>query len=98
MKIPINLNEEIKVKLTDHGKDIYYHRFDHLKNAYSRLLCEPAAYPIVDDDGYTSFQLWVFIELYGPHMGMTLPPVIENNTIIYDTERRFECLKHMTIT
>lgn len=89
MKIPINLNEKIRVKLTDLGKGIYYHRFDHLNKTYGRNMYKPT-YPIVDEDGYTSFQLWVFIGLYGPHMGMASPPVIENNTIIYDTERRFE--------
>lgn len=24
----LNMNDYIRVKLTDHGKDIYYHRFD----------------------------------------------------------------------
>lgn len=97
MKIPINLNEVIKVKLTDLGKVNYFHRFDQLNRTYGRIVCKPE-YPIVDEDGYTSFQLWDFMELYGSHMGMASPPVIENNTVIYDTERRFECLKNMINT
>ena len=28
MEIKINLNETVKVKLTDYGKDVYYHQFD----------------------------------------------------------------------
>ena len=30
--IRINLNEAVKVKLTDLGKDIYYHQFDELNH------------------------------------------------------------------
>ena len=31
--IEINLNETIRVKLTDLGKDIYYHQYDELHKA-----------------------------------------------------------------
>ena len=29
----LNLNDNIKVKLTEHGKDIYYHQYD-MTNAF----------------------------------------------------------------
>ena len=79
----LNLNDEIKVKLTEHGKDIYYHQYDRTNAVLGRELCKPS-YPEVDDDGYTTFQLWCFIELYGIHMGMTLPNVIEPLDIVFD--------------
>ena len=44
--------------------------------------------PKEDENGYTEFQLWCFVELYGEHMGMTLPNVIEPLEIVY--ERRTE--------
>ena len=80
----LNLNDNIKVKLTEHGKDIYYHQYDRTNAFLGRELCKPS-YPKVDEDGYTTFQLWCFMELYGVHMGMTLPNVIEPLDIVFDT-------------
>ena len=79
----LNLNEPIKVKLTDWGKEIFYHQYDNLNAACGREICKPR-YPKVDKDGYTMFQLWCFMELYGPHMGMTLPNVIEPLEIVFE--------------
>ena len=80
--IHINLNEPIKVKLTDWGKEIYYHQYDRINHIAGREICKPK-FPKEDENGYTEFQLWCFIELYGEHMGMTLPNVIEPLEIVY---------------
>ena len=79
----LNLNDNIRVKLTEHGKDIYYHQYDRINKLLGREVCKPS-YPEVDEDGYTTFQLWCFMELYGVHMGMTLPNVIEPLDIVFD--------------
>jgi len=81
--IRINLNEPIKVKLTDWGKEIYYHQYDRTNQIAGREICKPK-YPKEDKNGYTEFQLWCFVELYGEHMGMTLPNVIEPLEIVYE--------------
>ena len=81
--IRINLNDPIKVKLTDWGKEIYYHRYDRTNQIAGREICKPK-FPKEDENGYTEFQLWCFIELYGVHMGMTLPNVIEPFEIVYE--------------
>lgn len=78
----INLNDPVKVKLTDWGKEIYYHQYDRVNEAVGREICKPS-YPKEDENGYTEFQLWSFMELYGEHMGMTLPNVIEPLEILY---------------
>ena len=79
----LNLNCNIKVKFTDTGRDIYYHRFDHLSAimAAKGLKTLTPSYPKVDEKGYSTMQLWCFIELYGPHIGMCRPNVIEDNNI-----------------
>ena len=82
----LNLNSLIRVKLTDYGKDIYYHRFDEVNKFIanrSGKLIEPC-YPEIDDDGLTEFQLWKFIELYGPYMHMGAKNVIEPLCIYID--------------
>ena len=81
--IRINLNEPIKVKLTDLGKEIYYHQYDRINQIVGREACKPS-FPKEDENGYTEFQLWCFMELYGEHMGMTLPNVIEPLEIVYE--------------
>lgn len=81
----INLNERIKVRLTDLGKDIYYHQFDDLNEMAGRCVLKPE-YPKTDEDGYTEFQLWAFIELYGEHIGIAKPNVIYPNEIVYAGE------------
>ena len=80
--IKINLNETIKVKLTPYGAEIYYKQFDELNKLHGREICKPKM-PRIDKDGYTEFQLWHFIELYGQHIGMCKPNVIEPLDIVY---------------
>jgi hypothetical protein len=81
--VRINLNESIKVKLTEWGKEIYYHQYDKTNQFAGREICKPK-FPKEDENGYTEFQLWCFMELYGECMGMTLPNVIEPLEIIYE--------------
>ena len=81
--IRINLNEPIKVKLTDWGKEIYYHQYDRANQIAGREICKPK-FPKEDENGYTEFQLWCFMKLYGEHMGMTMPNVIEPLEIVYE--------------
>lgn len=81
----INLNDTVKFKLTDIGKDIYYHRFDDLIDAHPEFGLKRRM-PTIDEDGYSKMQLWTFIELYGPYMGMCKPNVIEPIEIIVEEE------------
>lgn len=81
--VRINLNETVKVKLTDLGRDIFYHRYDEINKAYGREICKPS-YPKEDENGYSEFHLWEFIQLYGTHIGMAKPNVINPLEIIYD--------------
>ncbi len=82
----INLNESVKVKLTDLGKEIFYHQYDKINKAVGREVCKPR-YPTEDENGYTKFQLWCFIQLYGEYIGIALPNVIEPLEIVYREEQ-----------
>ena len=81
----INLNERVKVKLTDFGKDIFYHQYDELNKVSGRVVFEPE-FPKVDEDGYASFVLWQFMLLYGDYMEMGERNVIKPLEIIYTGE------------
>ena len=80
--IRINLNEPIKVKLTDWGKEIYYHQYDRINQIAGREVCKPS-FPKEDENGCVEFQLWYFMELYGEYMGMAMPNVINPLEIVY---------------
>ena len=89
-EIKINLNDMVKFKLTDHGKDIYYHQFDELNEfvrTYGGIPIIPTM-PKVDEEGYTKLQLWQFMEIYGPHIGMAKPNVIEPLDLIYEKKEK----------
>ena len=72
----INLNDRIKVTLTERGKDIYYHRYDDMIAA-GVFKEDQRPLPMVNNEGKTEFQLWDFISLYGEHIGMGADPVIQ---------------------
>jgi hypothetical protein len=64
----VNLNEYIKVKLTDKGKEIY-------RNYYHYIDDEDVPTLDVDEEGFCKFQLWEFMQIFGEHfhMGGDLP-------------------------
>lgn len=90
----INLNDTVKVKLTDRGKDIYYHQFDNLIrdcHAVRVNIKIKRAYPKVDNDGFTKFQLHAFMNLYGEYLTIGSEPVIEGNDIYFEDNDLEEC-------
>ena len=91
----LNLNEIIKVKLTVKGADIYYHQYDELNKIIEKnggIPLKPRM-PKIDSEGYTEFQLWNFMELYGEYfkMGMTDYPIQGLN--IYIEEETLDDVK-----
>ena len=69
MEVRINLNEIVKFKLSERGKEIYRHRYDGLE-------------PELDDDGYMSMQLRTFMRAFGEHMIPGVPEVVQPFEII----------------
>lgn len=81
-----NINDEIKVKLTAHGKEI----LDKTVTETLRILkgfdlTDYSPYP-TDNEGYTKFQLWDFMRIFGAHFWNGCPQIIENNEIIFIPE------------
>jgi hypothetical protein len=60
MPAQFNLNDDVKVKLTDHGRDLL---------AKKRLTRQP------DEAGYNRFQLWELMNIFGEHFynGCSIP-------------------------
>lgn len=82
----LNLNTFIKVKLTDHGKDIFYHQYDELNNYIIKNGGTPIkpGFPEIDAEGYSELLLWQFMQIYGKHIAMGAKNVIEPLNIYID--------------
>lgn len=79
----LNWNSTVKVKLTELGKDIYYHRFDRLIDKGVNI---ERTFPRVDENGFSEFLLWSFIQLYGEHIGMAFPDVVDTINFFINDE------------
>jgi hypothetical protein len=64
-----NVNESVKVKLTDFGREIHYRQWQAIM---PHLPYRP---PTEDEDGWSKWQLWDLMSQFGAHvgLGMRLP-------------------------
>lgn len=65
-----NINDYVKVKLTEKGKYIYYHQFDNINQNIQEIGGIPLN-PIelkYDNEGYVEFQMWRLMEIFGEHL------------------------------
>ena len=71
MKIEMNLNDQVKVKLTEHGKEILEKYYDKPVSNY-------------DKNGYRTFSIWEFANIFGKEFynGQMKPSIVNNNLVI----------------
>lgn len=74
----INLNDEIRVKLTPFGLKRHKDAWNLLTNEAFHI-CYRA--PSIDSNGYSTFQLWEFMNIFGQFLYNGAENVIENNLI-----------------
>jgi hypothetical protein len=67
-----NINENVKIKLTDSGIKMYKEYYKGIKNTAPRL----------DKDGYYRDQLWHIIKMFGSNIGMCCELPFETEIII----------------
>lgn len=67
-----NINDNVRVKLTDHGRAV--HRQQHeLMLAHIKPTMRDE-WPYVapkEEDGWSTWQLWYLLSTFGPHIWMT---------------------------
>ena len=81
--VKTNLNYHIKVKLNDYGKQIHY---DYWKD-----ICRDAnvQYKLeVDDEGYSSFQIHEFMNLFGEYAHLGAKPFLETNDVLIERSKK----------
>jgi hypothetical protein len=83
-EIKFNINHQVKVKVTDYGYEAW---LEH----ENRFVMYSSTYPIttieelkakVDTDGYTTFQMWDMMAIFGPKMSMGFKIPIDTNVIL----------------
>lgn len=86
----INLNSQVKVKLTEEGIKILESNHNCLLKQYgggakAKKLFGEFIPPQVDENGYSFFQLWVLMNTFGNYMyNGNMNPPFEMNIIIED--------------
>lgn len=95
MDFKVNVNMNVKVKLTDFGVSILKTQHDELNELIKDRGGQGIGdfYTKVDDDGYYEMQLWSLMNRFGPYMSPTqqspfdLDIIISNGTPTEDFVR-----------
>lgn len=69
----MNINDFVKVKLTEYGKDILREKHENLRKRLPKMW--EYSGPIVDEEGYTKFQMWDLMKTFGPYMQLGNPQI-----------------------
>lgn len=78
--IEYNLNKTVYVRLNNTGRNIYKSYMEELnRNCTMRFSVEPE----VDKNGYTKFQLWDLIHIFGEYIDLGLPTPFDKNCIYF---------------
>lgn len=81
-----NVNDYVKVKLNEKGINIYLERNQHLRDMMSKYynheyVVKP---PKIDEEGFTKFQMWDLMQLYGPYLGLGMDLPFETEILLED--------------
>jgi hypothetical protein len=77
-----NINSTVKVRLTDHGRQVHKEMW---LMAFSGLNW-PYKPPIEDEEGYSSWRLWILMKMFGSEFKLGAKPCFEDEIEIPDTE------------
>lgn len=68
--IDVNINDQVLIRLTDHGRECLLKNYDQLKAIHGGKFPFPFKLPKEDNEGRSRWQLWRLLEEFGPHMHM----------------------------
>lgn len=83
-EIKFNINDKVKVKITDMGYNIWLdweNQFIKFSSTIPVTTIEELKAK-ADKDGYTKFQMWDMMSIFGSHMNMGFENPIESNIIL----------------
>jgi len=62
-----NVNDSVRVRLTDYGKEILRKEFDVMHESFPMAFKE-FALPKEDSEGWSSWQMWSLMETFGKYI------------------------------
>lgn len=82
-----NINEYIKVQLTDYGREMHRKNHDEFWSKIPHpVLLGDYTPPKEDEDGWSTWQMWTFMEQFGRYMRLGMENVIKTDIIIVKDE------------
>lgn len=88
MLTAFNLNDRIKVKLNKWGFEIW--KNDHERhNFIASETFETIKQRYTDDKGYSEFQTWDFMRIFGQHFTMGFNQPLEDMNVFVDVEESY---------
>lgn len=66
-----NINEDVQVQLTDHGRRIHREQHDEFNKSFPHLKLKYTK-PKEDNGGWSKWQLWHLMQVFGPHIHLTM--------------------------
>ena len=81
-----NINDKIKVKLTKYGNSIMEKDVTNTLGMLKNFNYKDYFPYHTDEDGYTEFQLWDFMRIFGSHFHVGCQQIMEHNEIIFIDE------------
>ena len=72
-----NINGYVKVRLTPNGKAILRQNYDRDTALIDPEYVVPFALPAEDGNGWSTWQLWVLMETFGPSISIGMNPPFE---------------------
>jgi hypothetical protein len=67
-KIEFNFNDYVRVKLTQHGREVHRQNHDNLFKD-NPSVCEYRP-PVDNPEGWSRWQIWELMQQFGPHIYM----------------------------
>lgn len=83
-QIKFNINHSVKVKVTEYGYEVWLtheNKFVQFSGTIKTVTIEELKAK-QDEDGYTKFQLWDMMSIFGPKMTMGFENLIDTNIIL----------------
>lgn len=78
-----NINDMIKVKLTEYGNSILEKDIANISGMLKNFNYPEYSPYHTDEDGYTEFTLWHFMRIFGSYFYNGCSQIIEHNEIIF---------------
>lgn len=83
----VNINDAVRVKLTEFGVEILRKRHEQLNEVLLRHGAKIEPFVLrLDDKGYYNTQLWMLMNIFGPYSNIGFPIIFDNGIIFETTE------------